>query len=134
MGTSVRMLIEEDCILLLERALLRQTLCAFGEDGLGQYGKSDTPHYYTVVDLRVNIEADDDHQPTVICGTVSICLRGYDADVVGYIQTDKNFDISLNAALIAGGLSAKSLIWASVSEQAHGCVTFYIDVAELLGW
>ena len=134
MTTSVKMLIEEDCTVLLERALIRQTLCAFGEDGFGQHGRSDIPHYYDVVDLRVNIEADDDHQPTVVSGTVSICLRGYDADKVGHIQTDRNFDISLNAALSAAGISTKSLMWAPIDEQAHGCVTFYLDVAELLGW
>lgn len=134
MSTSVKMIIEEDCTLILERALLRQTLCAFGEDGFGLYGKSDTPVFYDVVDLRVDIEADDDHQPTVVSGTVSICLRGYDADVVGHIQTDRNFDIALKVVLTAAGVSPKSLIWASINEQAHGCVTFYIDVAELLGW
>ena len=134
MTTSVRMLIEEDCILLLERALIRQTLCAFGEDGEGQHGRSDIPHYYDVVDLRVNIEADDDDSPTVVSGNVIICLRGYDADVTGHIMTDKNFDISLKKVLTAAGISAKSLVWASLSEQTRGAVVFQIDIGELLGW
>lgn len=128
------MLVEEDCTLLLERALIRQTLCAFGEDGEGKYGKHNLPMYFDVVDIRVDIEADDDHRPTVISGTCTIVLRGYDANIVGHIITDKNFDISLAKALSAASLSPKSLVWAPITEQADGAVTFYIDVAELLSW
>jgi len=128
------MLIEEDCILLLERALIRQTLCAFGEDGFGQHGKWETPQYYDVVDVRVTVEADDDDSPTVVSGSAIIVLRGYDANVTGHIMTDKNFDISLNAKLVAAGLSPKSLIWASIQDQHTGAVVFHIDIGELLGW
>lgn len=128
------MLIEEDCTLLLERALLHKTLCAFGEDGFGQYGRSETPHYFQVRDLFITIEADDDDSPTTVWGQVMIKLDGYDADITGHIKTDKNFDISLNAALTAAGLSTKSLIWAAYSEQPKDGVTFHINVGELLDW
>lgn len=133
--TSARIiLIEEDCTVLLERALLRQTLVAFGEDGCGKYGRKDTPSYFDVVDVRVNVYVDDENSPTVISGGISICLHGYNANDVGHIKSDKNFDISLNVALAAAGISKDTLIWAKIDEQVAGCVTFYLDIGKLLGW
>lgn len=132
--TPTRILIEEDCTILLERALLRKTLCAFGEDGFGQYGRKDTPSFFEVVDLRIDINVDDEKNPQTISGVVSICLRGYDHNDVGHIKSDKNFDISLDLALKAAGILKNPLHWAEVDEQIDGCVTFYLDVGELLGW
>lgn len=127
--TSARVLVEEDCTIVLERALIRKTLNAFGEDGCGQYGRKDTPSFFDVVDIRVDID-----DANLLDGKVSICLRGYDSDDVGHIQTDRNFDISLNAALADAGISKDALSWAPIHEQAKGCVTFNLDVSELLGW
>lgn len=131
MSTSVQILLEEECTVLLERALLRQTLCAFGGDGLGKHGRSDTPRYFDVTDLRITVDADD---PINIMGMVSICLRGYNADDVGHIKTDNNFEIALNTVLAKAGISKQALSWASIDEQVQGCVTFHIDIPELLGW
>lgn len=122
--------IEEDCTVLLERALLHKTFCAFGEDGFGQYGRHDTPMFFDVVGLLIKIRVEN----SIMKGQVSICLKGYDADIVGHIQTDQNFDISLNAALISEGISTNALTWAPIEEQLDGCVTFELDVSELLGW
>lgn len=122
--------IEEDCRVLLERALHRKTLCAFGEDGCGQHGRHDTPKFFEVVGLLITIRVEN----SIMKGQVSLCLKGYDADIVGHIQTDQNFDISLNAALKLEGISTAALSWATIEEQLDGCVTFELDVAELLGW
>ena len=131
---STQILIEEDCTVLLERALLRKTLCAFGEDGFGQHGKKDTPSFFDVVDLRIDIHVDDTQMPRTVSGVVSICLRGYDHRDVGHIKTDKNFDISLAQALCDAGITKNPLQWAEIDEQIDGCVTFYLDVGELLDW
>ena len=128
------MLIEEDCIIALERALLGKTLCAFGEDGLGQHGRSDSPHYYDVVDVNVHIDADDDDSPTIVSGGLIVTLLGYDSNVTGHIMTDGNFDISLGDALEAAGLSRQCLAWAPLSAQGRSSVVFHIDVGELLEW
>jgi len=132
--SAVKILIEEEITVALERALIRKTLCAFGEDGFGKYGRKDTPSYFDVVDLRIDIEEDETFSPPTLSGKVSICLRGYNAADVGHVVTDQNFEISLRAALTAAGLSKDSLAWASIEEQVDGCATFHIDIAELLGW
>lgn len=116
---------------MFEQALLRQTLCAFGEDGFGKYGKHDIAQYFLVSDISVDIMADDDNMPTVITGKLSICLRDYDADVVGHIVTDQNFEISLGQKLKAAGISPKALTWASINEQVPGCVTFNINLDQM---
>lgn len=129
--SSVRVMLEEDCTIILERALLRKVLNAFGEDGFGKYGRKDTPSYFPVVDIRVDI---DDSDLNVIKGKLSICLRGYDANDVGHIQTDQNFEISLNEYLKDAGINKAALEWAPIDEQVDGCVTFDLDVKELLGY
>lgn len=128
------MLIEEDCILLLERALLHKTLNAFGEDGLGQYGKWDTPQYFDVTHIFVTIRADDDNAPTIVSGKVLVRLLGYDSDVTGLVITDKNFDISFQNALSEAGVPLDALILLPADEQPRFSVAFDIDIGKLLNW
>lgn len=126
--TTLSMVIEEDCTVLLERALLRQTVCAFGEDGCGMHGKSDTPAFFDIVDIHVDVV----ELHAAVQAKASICLRGYNHNDVGHIQTDKNFDISFDAILKASNIPRNAFTWAPIDEQLQGCVTFYLDVTKLL--
>lgn len=134
MATSVRMLIEEDCELLLERALLNKTINAFGEDGFGQYGKCDTPQYYNVTHIFISIKADDDNAPTIVTGKLLVRLLGYDSDITGLVITDKNFDISFQNALAASGIPHDALVILPADEQPRFSVAFDINIGKLLNW
>ena len=122
--------VEEDCKVLLERTLLGKFLCAFGEDGCGLYGRKDTPSFFRVDGLHIDISVEN----SLMVGKLSIQLNGYDENDVGHIQTDKNFDISLNELLKSEGISPEALCWASIEDQVHGCVTFDLNITKLLGW
>lgn len=130
--TSTVSLLQEDCVVLLERALLNRRVSAFGEDGLGQHGASDTPRFFRVEAVFVELEADHDDDPSLLAGSAQLFLEGYDAADVGHICTDANFMISVNAHLAAAGVEP-CLAYSAVEDQGVHYVQLDIDVGKLLG-
>ena len=132
---STAILIEEDCTVLLERALLGKDICAFGEDGQGLYGTSERAHWYTIKDVEVEVLVDDDDDPSEISATAAITLTGYDSDVTGHVMTDKNFEIRLRSLLQAATIDPACLTWqADDSDQGIWTVVMNLDVGLLLDW
>lgn len=124
--------IEADCAILLRRALVSHVVSAFGDDGCGKHGRSSTPVFYTISSVEVELEADDDDSPSVLTGKAWIFLQGYDADKVGYILTDKNFEISIRQLLIAESILPDALTWADIGDQGERTVAMSVDVEKLL--
>lgn len=123
----------EDCTVLLERALLGKTIAVFGEDGNGLHGRSDTPKFFVVESLRVELQPDNS-SPSMFRGEVQIYLSGYSSDECGHICTDKNFDISIGELLAAASIDKSIFSWSDLSLQGRKSVNLTIDVPKLLGW
>ena len=119
-------IVEADCTILLERALLGKTLCAFGEDGCGKYGRCECPGYFTVSTVDVTISTYG-HS-----GSVRLALTGYDSTVTGHIATDRNFEISLAQHLTNHDIEPRALTWGNEELQGRSYVTMLIDVNTLL--
>jgi hypothetical protein len=132
---NMRQLLEEDCTTLLERALIGKTVCAFGEDGNGQYGRNDIAQWFTISRVKVDVVCDDNDDPILIFAAVAITLDGYHADTFGHIATDKNFEISLQKHLSAHHIEPNTLVWPMpISAQGPHSVTMDIDIPRLLAW
>lgn len=110
--------------MLLSRALLGKTVCAFGEDGCGQYGTSVWPLYFTVINLNLSV--------ALLYGAVNIYLFNYNSAVTGHILTDKNFEISLAKLLSDTCIEPSVLSWAPEAQQGTDFVMMDIDVKGLL--
>jgi hypothetical protein len=122
--------IQHDCTVLLERALVGKMVCAFGDDGCGQFGRSPIPAFFKIDTVRVYI-ADITDTASPVLGLAYIRLDGYNANVAGHILTDKNFQISIRKLLAAESISPDTLTWGTFSEQVPTCVVMQIDVREL---
>lgn len=130
MSATFEQQIEADCSVLLIRALLGQTVAAFGEDGLGKHGKNDLAIHYVIEDIDLVIVIDDD-EPV---GQVAVKLQGYDAAKFGHIVTDQNFLISLRKLLAAHHIDPTCIEYAEFDMQGDDFVSFDLDVAKLLDW
>lgn len=131
MSSSFREMVEADCSVLLIRALLNKTLVAFGDDGLGKYGRSTYPKTFTVRDMDVDVILDDDGSPSCVA---TLYLTGYDAADVGHIYTDQNFLISVRSALKADHIDPSCIEYSELCLQGDSFVTFDVDVKLLLDW
>lgn len=132
---SMSSLIAEDCVILLERALLGKSICAFGEDGFGQYGRNEHPSWFTICEIDVCVECDDEQSPVLISGQARIFLEGYDSAASGHIMTDRNFMIRLQELLRAEEIDPDSLIWpTTLEDQGDDFVSLHIDIGLLLQW
>jgi len=135
MTVSTAVLIEEDCQILLDRALLSKSICAFGEDGFGKHGRHERAMWFKIRSIDITIECDDDENPNDVTGIASLKLEGYDSDAVGHIMTDHNFKICLDAFLKNGDIEPDTLTWPDDLEmQGDNFVTLNIDIGLLLGW
>lgn len=125
--------IKNDCTILLERALLSKFICAFGEDGLGLYGKNNQTSCFNIKSVEVNIsEFANDAE---ISGTVEICLDGYDSNTSGHIMTDKIFEIGIALLLKAVSINPAALVWQrDASNQGVSTVVMDINLDVLAGW
>lgn len=125
---SIQSVVEADCTILLMRALYKQPLVAFGDDGLGKYGKCSMPQTYTVDDVDVIVILEDNQ------GILGLVLDGYDAQKFGHIATDKNFMINVQQLLSAIGVDPTCVTYAPINRQGRNFVTFDFDIAKLLSW
>lgn len=125
-------IIEADCATLLLRALLNQTVAAFGDDGLGKHGTCPIPQYYKIVDVDVTIGMDIVDSGVV--GWVRLLLDSYDSADHGHIFTDKNFLISIRKLLQEHHIDQGSVKYGEISDQGENFVTLELDVGLLLDW
>lgn len=123
-------IIEADCATLLLRALLNQTVAAFGDDGLGKHGTCPIPQYYKIVDVDVTIGIIDSEA----LGCVRLLLDSYDSADYGHIFTDKNFLISVQKLLKDHHIDPDSVKYGNLSDQGWNFVTLELDVGLLLDW
>lgn len=124
--------IKKDCQILLQRALLRKTLCAFGLDGNGQFGTDSRAHYYEVNSLIVDVEsASNIFNPQ---GSATILLQGYDAGAYGHIFTDNNLRIAINKCLKDQHIKAECWTWGNLGSQGSTFFTLDLDIPKLLDW
>lgn len=115
--------------MLLEKALLGKTVCAFGEDGFGQYGRHDQAYWFTIKSVEILVY-DGLYK---IDASVVMRLEGYDSNVLGHIMTDKNFEISLRSHLKAARLDPESLKWQKNADyQGVWTVAMDIDLDTLM--
>jgi hypothetical protein len=124
--------IQEDCSILLNRALADKTLCFFGEDGGGQHGSSYFAHTRTVSDVGVFLKDFSDGEQ--MNAVAMIFLEGYSSSTHGHASTDKNFRMSLDARLKFAGINPACLNWGDIDEQGEECVTMKLDPDLLLEW
>lgn len=129
MAVPAYKVIEADCSILLFRALLDKHVVAFGDDGLGKYGRSEFSKAFTISDLEIFIDPQDNNT-----GEVSLRLQEYDAADVGHIYTDQNFLISIGALLSTSNIGQKCLSYAGFESQGSNYVSLKIDVPTLLQW
>lgn len=132
MDREFRLQIQNDCTILLVRALMGKDLSMFGVDGNGEHGSDYMGHTHNVLDIKVII--DDDSDINMPEGWAIVSLEGYDASVYGHAMTDKNIEISLNANLALEEIDAECWSWANLEEQGQTYVCLRLDVNKLLSW
>jgi hypothetical protein len=130
MSATFEQQVEADCSVLLIRALLGQTVAAFGEDGLGKHGKNDLAIRYMLEDIDLTIMLDDDEP----FGVVSLKPEGYDYTKFGHIATDQNFLLSVRNLLSAHHIDPTCIEYSEIDLQGNDYVTFDLDVVKLLDW
>lgn len=132
MAASLQDQIEADASVLLCRAFLHKRVCAFGDDGLGQFGRHSLAQHYTVEDIDVTVELNEETGDAI--GVVSFKLTGYDSSLFGHIMTDQNFLIRCRELLTADHMDPKCLSYAILEMQGDDFVSMDIDVPLLLDW
>lgn len=130
MSATLEQQIEADCSVLLIRALLGQQVAAFGEDGLGKYGRNDLAIFFKIEDLDLTV-AMDEGEPL---GMVSVKPEGYNAASFGHIVTDQNFLISMQNLLKAHFIDPTCISYSDIDLQGDDYVSFDLDVVKLLDW
>jgi hypothetical protein len=93
----------EDAAILLKRALLGKQIVAFGEDGFGEYGRSEYPRTFTIADVALDFD-------TATYG-VSLILNIGEVSMLGRIETDQNALISIRELLKAEVIDPTAVNW-----------------------
>lgn len=125
--------IEADCNILLKRALGGALVCAFGEDGFGRYGRHDQAMWFKVAIISSHF--GHTLKDGELGGIVQLWLLNYDADKVGHILTDLNFEICVRKLLSSAQIDPEVLSWPEdVNMQGNAFVAMEIDIPLLLGW
>ena len=132
MNTSpVMQAFEDDCGVLLSRALFAKDVAAFGADGLGQHGRHNQPQFFMIENLDVIIQGTNKHNAS---GEVALQLTGYDANVSGHIYTDRNFLIRIRELLQQQAIDPSIIRYGKLDLQGEDYVSLEFDVGLLLGW
>lgn len=125
--------LEDDCNILLKRALLNKTVVAFGVDGMGQYGQSNIPENYIITDIELTI--DRQHGSfNDIYGRASLVLDGYSSDTHGHAATDTNLTITLNALFQQATIDKGCWWWSEEKFQGPSGISIELDICKLLDW
>jgi len=124
--------LQDDCVILLNRAWLGKTVSAFGADGHGDYGQSPFAKYFTIDDITLLIS--ENKITGEITGTALLNLTGFDSSIDGHCATDKNLTISLNKLLADQHIDPTCWKYESYEFQGMDFVVVSIDVSRLLDW
>lgn len=134
MDADLKAMIHTDCSILLTRAFKGQTFTIFGEDGLGQHGRSDT--FITARCLGITITLRDYTGRAVdvndLLGEVDLVMEGYDARVHGLAITDKNLRISIDRHLDTVGITRDIIQWGDAASQGRSFINLIFNPAKLL--
>jgi hypothetical protein len=131
--TTISTLIEADCATLILRALLSKSVVAFGDDGLGKYGRSQIPRTFLIHNIDVDVECDDQTGDDATC-TAKLYLEGFHKDDVGHVATDQNLLISLRQHLKDAEIDPSCIRFADYALQGDDYCTLHFDVQLLLQW
>lgn len=121
--------VQDDCRVLLERALLNQPVCCFGADGNGQYGTSYYAKHFTISQVAAKVIQNVDEELDCIA---LLTLDGYDVKDNGHAFTDENLRISLNKLFDQHHISGWK--WGELHHQGADYVGILFSVPELLAW
>ena len=124
--------IEADIMILLMRALFDKEVAAFGDDGLGKYGRSDRAHRFIIDDITVDVALDEING--MCSAMVNLYPAGYSSSTVGHIVTDQNFLISVRQHLADDAIDPACIQYHDPDFQGANFVMMEIDVAKLLDW
>ena len=123
---------QNDCTILLERALKGKTLACFGVDGNGLHGHSYASQHFKVHGVSMMLDScNDSDYPS---GVAIIHLADYDAAAFGHVLTDRNFELSFNALLKNHDISTSCWSWGELRAQLQHCVILNIDAEKLIQW
>lgn len=131
--STLSYLIEADCAVLILRALLEKEVVAFGDDGLGKFGRSSIPKTFTITDIGIDVACDDQTGDDATC-IAKLYLDGYHKDQVGHVVTDQNLMISIRKHLIDNAIDPNCVKYAELSEQGDNFCAVCFDVPLLLEW
>ena len=124
--------LQDDCAILLNRALRGKTLACFGVDGGGKYGYSHNAQNYNVFDVLVELtDNEDDDVPFAVA---LLMLDEYDANQFGHLVTDQNLKFSLNRLLKEQEIQPACWDWADISLQTQHIVVLKLKVDKLIEW
>jgi hypothetical protein len=126
----IRETIEQDCEVLLNRALSGKVLTIFGEDGNGSYGRSNFPVFAKVQDVVANVINDDLTQFPILV-RAQIFVSDYRATQYGLAITDENLRISLNSHFAQHEIKPNCWRWADATDQGVESISLIFD-SELL--
>ena len=129
----------DDAMILLERALLGKQVYGFGEDGLGEHGRSYFAQTYEICALEVILPAVGDDDDNVSYDVdemwVELSLTDYDAELQGHLMTDRNFKLSIDKLLKAADIDTCALTWPKTLEgQERYTVRMKVNANALVCW
>ena len=138
-------LLQDDCDILLTRALLGKTVACFGEDGFGQFGTSTLAKHFTISRVETSIKVDQNLD--IEKAEVTLSLDGYSGLHDGLLWTDQNFLISARGLLKAQCIDPKAIEWPPVTAETvidyddtiptqgvDNTVTLLIDPKKIVDW
>lgn len=132
-------LLQDDCDILLSRALLRQTVAAFGDDGFGQFGIHSLAKFFTVSHVETKIKADE--LLDIESAIVILTLDGYSGLNDGLMWTDQNLLFSVRKLLKAQHIDPKAISWPPVTDDdstplqgLDDKITLLIDPKKIVDW
>lgn len=122
--------LQNECMAILTKVLVGQEVFAFGVDGYGKHGKSNTAFRFTISRVIVSLDADnDDDLPPA---QLTIALDNYSSLTCGDICTDKNFEYALNNLLSSAKIKTDCWSWMPVNQQGGNYVLLSLDVRKLM--
>lgn len=124
---DIAQLIGEDLYALFTRALLNQSIAAFGADGCGKYGTHPFAQYFKIEAITIDAYMDEDDH---VDAFVNLHLENYSASQL-QMCTDKNAILSVQNLLSAAMIDRTSISWAPISRQQEKCICFSIDLKKL---
>ena len=117
----------DDLRVLATRALVGKTVTAFGIDGNGQYGTSDTPQTYKIAFISSGLVSDKE-------GWICAALERYSHRDFGHVATDANLRISLNQLFTDCDIDSTCWSWAGLDEQGDDYFVIRVDVRKMIDW